>query len=86
MSESCLFEVIKPPPFKICSVAYYTEKRQDAANFLSTGEKNQGLAKEGEIKMSPFYVEGDREVIKPSGQCGVEREIITRSIPNVAAA
>ena len=29
-------------------------------NFLSTGEKSQGLAKEGEIKMSPFYVEGDR--------------------------
>ena len=29
-------------------------------NFLSTEEKNQGLAKEGEIKMSPFYVEGDR--------------------------
>jgi hypothetical protein len=29
-------------------------------NFLSIGEKNQGLAKEGEIEMSPFYVEGDK--------------------------
>jgi len=42
------------------SVVYYTKKRQDGANFLSTSEKNQGMAKEEKMKMSPFYVEGDR--------------------------
>lgn len=34
--------------------------------FLSTGEKNQGLAKEGEIKMSPFYVGGNRLTLQLS--------------------
>jgi hypothetical protein len=42
------------------SVAYYTKKRQDVANFLSTGEENSGLAKERKMKMSLFYVESDR--------------------------
>jgi hypothetical protein len=34
--------------------------RQDDANLLSTSEENKGLAKEKKIKMSPFYVEGDK--------------------------
>jgi len=43
------------------SVVYYTKKRQDVANYLSTGEENTGLAKEGKMKRSPFYVESDRK-------------------------
>jgi hypothetical protein len=31
-------------------------------NVLSTGEKDEGLAKEEQIKMSPFYVEGDKKI------------------------
>jgi hypothetical protein len=42
------------------SVAYYTKKRQDDANELSTGIENKGLAKEEKMKMLPFYAEGDR--------------------------
>jgi hypothetical protein len=41
-------------------VAYYTKKRQDDANQLSTSEENKGLNKEEKMKMSPFYVEGDK--------------------------
>jgi hypothetical protein len=44
------------PPF----VVYYTKKRQDDANLLSTMYEDKGLAKEQERKMSPFYVEGDK--------------------------
>ena len=33
------------------SVVYYTKKRQDGANFLSTSEKNQGMAKEEKRKI-----------------------------------
>jgi hypothetical protein len=43
------------------SFVYYTKKRQDVANLLSTGEENKGLSKGGGgIRMSPFYVEGDK--------------------------
>ena len=51
------------PPFlfrSIPTVAYYTKKRHGVANQLSTGEGNKRLSKAGKIKMSPFYVEGDR--------------------------
>jgi hypothetical protein len=41
-------------------VAYYTKRRQDVANFLSTIKGNKGLFKERKIKMSHFYVESDR--------------------------
>ena len=47
-------------PFIFGTVAYYTKKRHGVANYLSTGEGNNGLAKEEKPKMSPFYVEGDR--------------------------
>jgi len=39
-------------------------KRQDDANKLSTSVEITGLVKEKKIKMSPFYVEGDRRLIK----------------------
>ena len=42
-------------------VAYWAKMRQDDANYLSTGEENTGLAKEGKMKRSPFYVESDRK-------------------------
>jgi len=48
-------------------VAYYTKKRQDVANYLSTGEENTGLFEDGKMKMSPFYVEGDRKVTRIKG-------------------
>ena len=41
-------------------VVYCTKTRQGEANFLSAGEENQGLAKGEKIRMSPFFVEGDR--------------------------
>jgi len=45
------------------SIVYYTKKRQGVANFLSTGDENKGMAKEEEMKMSPFYVEGDKKSV-----------------------
>jgi len=42
-------------------IAYYTEKRQGVANYLSTSKENKGLVREEEITMSPFYVEGDKK-------------------------
>jgi hypothetical protein len=42
------------------SFVYYTKKRHGVPNQLSTSEENKGLAKEKKIKMSPFYVEGER--------------------------
>ena len=44
----------------LLSVAYYTKKRQDVANYLSTSEENKGLSKERKMRMSPFYAEGDK--------------------------
>jgi hypothetical protein len=44
------------------SVAYYTKKRRGVATFLCTSEEYKGLSKKGKMKMSLFYVEGDRKV------------------------
>ena len=41
-------------------VVYYTKKRQDDANYLSTSKENKGLVKGEKIKMSFFHTEGDR--------------------------
>jgi len=35
-------------------VVYYTKKRHNDANYLSTGIENTGLAEERKMKMSPF--------------------------------
>jgi hypothetical protein len=43
------------------SLIIIPKKRQDVAKFLSTGEENKGLFKEGKMEMSAFYVEGDRK-------------------------
>jgi hypothetical protein len=48
-------------PNKGVLVAHYTKKRHDVASYLSTSEKNKGLSKERKMKMSPFYVGGDRK-------------------------
>jgi hypothetical protein len=42
-------------------VAYQTKRRHGVANYLSTGEEISGLAKDGKMKMLPFYAEGDRK-------------------------
>ncbi len=41
-------------------VVNYAKKRQDVANYSSTGEENKGLSKKREIRISPSYAEGDR--------------------------
>ena len=43
-------------------VVYRTKKRHGAANFLFTIQENRVLVKEEKIKMSPFYVEGDKGI------------------------
>jgi len=46
------------------AVVYYTKKRQDEANFLSTGEENKGFFKKEKMKMSPFYAERKPKLVR----------------------
>jgi hypothetical protein len=44
-------------------VDYYTKKRQDDANLLSTAEKNKGLAKGEKREILTFYAEDNRKLV-----------------------
>jgi hypothetical protein len=54
--SDCQERGVKKLPFNV----YYTKKRQDDANLLSTSQEDKWLVKKEKIKMSLFYAEGDK--------------------------